>query len=94
MLEIIAIMILGRRIARMVKAKGHRPGRYIVTMLLLWISLEMLGFVAGQRFFADEVLAYLWAIVGAAIGGYLGYLLAVNAPDINSDEQTLNHNPE
>ncbi len=87
MLEIIALIYLSIRIKKIVLAKGLRPTRYIVTMLLLWMSLELLGLAAGNRLFESEIAAYLIAIAGACIGGYLGYKVAINAEPASATEE-------
>lgn len=83
MLEIIAMVSLGRTIRNIVLEKGLRPTRYILNMVFLWVGLEIVGLYVGMRLFANPFGAYLLAIVGAAFGGYLGYRGAVNAqPEI------------
>lgn len=88
MLEIIVIIVLSKRIIKIVKPKGHRPSRYILTMLLLWLSLEMLCIAIGVKITGDLMASLPFGLIGAAIGGYLGYKLALNAPDINIEKQT------
>ncbi|MEO9475354.1 MAG: hypothetical protein ABJG41_07455 [Cyclobacteriaceae bacterium] len=83
MLEIIAMISLGRTIKNIVLEKGLRPTRYIINMVLLWISMEIVGLYIGMQLFPNPFGAYLLAIAGAAFGGYLGYRGAVNAqPEI------------
>ncbi len=82
MLEIIAIFILSKRIGKIVRPKGHKASTYIVTMILLWLSLEILSVSIAMKFTGDFLTAMPYGLIGAAIGGYLGYKLAINAPDL------------
>lgn len=79
MLEIIAMVSLGRTIRTIVLEKGMKPARFIWTMVGLWIGLEIVGMYIGMSLFRNPFAAYLFAIAGAALGGYLAYKNAVNA---------------
>ncbi len=79
MLEIIAIFIVGKAIKNMVLAKGLKATKYILLMVFFWLSFEFLGLMLGIIIFGNEFTAYLLAIPGAALGGYLGYNIAKNA---------------
>ena len=78
MLEIIFIIMLSRRIGEIVKKKGLKPAKYVTIMIILWIVLEVTGSVIGGLFFEGPAI-YLFAIIGAAIGGYSGFSIANNA---------------
>lgn len=89
MLEIIAIVMLGSKIKKIVKAKGLNPARYILIMVVLWIGCEFAGGFIGGLIMGPAVLAvYPFAIAGAALGGYLGYRIAVNAKDPTTAESS------
>ena len=79
MLEIFVLIYLNKKIRRIVKEKGLTPRRYTTTLLLLWFSLELLFISIGMKFTGDPITALPVGMIGAAIGGYLGYKLAVNA---------------
>lgn len=79
MLELIALIWLIRKIRRILMNKGLKPARYVMTLLLLWISLELLSVAIAFKFTGELFSALPYGIIGAAIGGYLGYKLAVNA---------------
>lgn len=85
MLEIIAIIFLSKRIAKIVRPKGHKASKYIVTMILLWISLEFLCVAIAFKITGDLMNAMPFGLIGAAIGGYLGYKLAVDAVDLTME---------
>ena len=85
MLELIALIWLIRKIRRILLTKGLKPLNYILTLLLLWISLELLSVAIAFKFTGELFSALPYGIIGAAIGGYLGYKLAINAePETNS----------
>lgn len=79
MLEIIAIFTLGKAIKNKVQAKGLKATKYILLMVFFWLSFEFLGMVLGIIIFGEGLEAYLLALPGAALGGYLGYTIAKNA---------------
>lgn len=79
MLEIIAIFTLGKWIKNSVNAKGLKATKYILLMIFFWISFEFLGMVLGIIIFGEGLQAYLLALPGAALGGYLSYTIAKNA---------------
>lgn len=85
MLEIIAIIFLGREVKKIVESKGHNATRYILIMVGLWIGLEITASIIGAMFFGDTGMMYMFALLGAAVGGYFGYRIALAAPDIGSD---------
>lgn len=79
MLELIAIFTLGKAIKKMVQAKGLKATKYILLMIFFWLSFEFLGMVLGIVIFGEGLAAYLLALPGAALGGYLSYTIAKNA---------------
>lgn len=79
MLELIAIFTLGKSIKKMVQAKGLKATKYILLMVFFWLSFEFLGMVLGIIIFGEGLEAYLFALPGAALGGYLSYTIAKNA---------------
>lgn len=79
MLEIIAMISLGRTIRNIALEKGLKPLRYILTMIFLWIGCEMMGAAIGLSLFGNMFAAYVCALAGAVLGGYLSYQRVVNA---------------
>jgi small-conductance mechanosensitive channel len=79
MLEIIAIISVSRTIRAIALEKGLKPSKYIIILIALWIGFEMLGGILGALLFGPGLESYLIAIVGAGVGGYLGYNIAQKA---------------
>ncbi len=79
MLEIIAIIYLGRTIKKIAIEKELKPSKYILLMVFFWLSFEFLGMVIGFMIFRDGLMPYLLALPGAALGGYVGYYFVKNA---------------
>lgn len=79
MLEIIAIIALGKSISKIVKEKGLNPTKYVIIMVVMWIGFEILGSLIGAILYGEGMVVYLFALSGAAIGGFLSYQLAKNA---------------
>ncbi|MFY0601006.1 MAG: hypothetical protein JXR03_15125 [Cyclobacteriaceae bacterium] len=80
MLEIIAMISLGRTIRNIALEKGLKPSKYIVNMVLLWIGFEIIGAYIGMNITHNLFGSYLFAMAGAVLGGYLAYQSAVKAP--------------
>jgi uncharacterized protein YcfJ len=86
MLEIIAIISVSKTIREIALSKRLKPAKYIIIMIVLWLGFELLGGIIGAIIFGAGLESYLIAIVGAGIGGYLGYNIAQKAePNIISE---------
>ena len=79
MLEIIAIIALGSNIKKIAQEKNLKPAKYIFIMVVLWIFLEFTGSIIGAIVFGEGLAAYPFALIGAALGGFLGYTIVRNA---------------
>ena len=91
MLEIIAIIALARKIKAIVIAKGHKPLKYILILLGLWIGLEVVGAIIGTLIFGEDGFEpYICAVLGATWAGFFSYRVALNAPDINNEDKYIN----
>ena len=80
MLEIILLIFLTRKIGEIVESKGHKAGWYKVMTVLLWIGGEVTGAVVGGIVSgltdSGTGLVYLFALLGAAAGAGLSFLVA------------------
>ncbi|MEN8250106.1 MAG: hypothetical protein ABFS32_14330 [Bacteroidota bacterium] len=79
MIEIIAIITLGKTIRGIISEKGLKPWKYILLMVVLWLGFEIIGFIIAGLILGESLISYLFAIAGAALGGYLSYRIALNA---------------
>lgn len=79
MLEIIVLVNLGKTIANMVREKGHKPFKFILLMIVLWLGFEFCGSIVGTLIFKESLLVYLFALAGAAVGAFLSYAIAKSA---------------
>lgn len=79
MLEILAIIYLGKNISRIAKEKGLKPGGYVALMVVLWFGLEVVGAFMGILVFGEGLAAYPLALVGAGLGALFGYLIVKGA---------------
>ncbi|UII31765.1 hypothetical protein LVD17_26100 [Fulvivirga ulvae] len=73
MLEALTILTLGKSISAIARKKGLKPGRYIVIMLVLLLGMEVAGAAIGVILYGDGPLIYVFALTGAALGGFLSY---------------------
>lgn len=83
MLEIAALIWLFLKLKGMLELKGRGKGLAFLGPLF-WLLGEFLGAFAGAVILAmveidNVILVYLFALLGAAIGGYLAYLIVKTA---------------
>ena len=79
MLEILALVFLGRKIREIVTEKGLKPRKYILIAVGLWFGLEISGIIVGFTFFGEGFAPYLLGLGGAVTGGIISYRIANNA---------------
>jgi len=90
MLEIFFVIWLSGKIANIAKEKGHKPGGYRAGAIALWFVGEILFGVVGFLLFGNTEMAclfYLFALVGAAGGLGIIYLIVQNLPDLSYASQ-------
>jgi membrane protein DedA with SNARE-associated domain len=87
MLEIILIVIIFKKIAPMITEKGRSPAGYIVAFVVLWIGGELVGVVVGTiiavAYINSLFMVPIFAVLGAAVGGTIGYLIANSVPPLD-----------
>ena len=80
MLEIILLIFLTRKVGEIVEEKGRRSGWYKVLTVVLWIGGEVIGAIIGlvvaEATGSGQPVMYLCALVGAAIGAALAFIIA------------------
>jgi len=83
MLEIILIIYLSKELGKIIEQKGHQKGWYIALFVISWVLFEFIGILAGTIIFNDSniFLAYLFALVGAAVAYLLNYILVSSLKD-------------
>lgn len=81
MLELIILFLLSRSVRRIAEGKELNPTKYVTYTILLWFGFEALFYVLGLVFFRMPVMAYFFALIGAAIGGLIGYRIAKKAQE-------------
>ncbi|HJR07966.1 MAG TPA: hypothetical protein VJ842_11960 [Pyrinomonadaceae bacterium] len=86
MLEIIALVMLTRRIGEIVKAKNRKSGWYKFMTVMLWFGCEILGGVIGAIIVgltgSPDAVIYLIALAGAGVGAGLAYVIAKALPPL------------
>jgi hypothetical protein len=84
MLEIIALVYLTRRVGEIAREKGRKAGWFKLMTVVLWIGCELGGAVAGGIAVAlagwPEAVTYVFALVGAAAGAGLSFLIVKTLP--------------
>jgi len=89
MLELIVLFMVCRSIRRIVEAKGQSPTKYITYTILLWFGFEALFYVLGLILFKAPLLAYFFALIGAAVGCLIAYRIASNVGIKYSDFEEI-----
>ncbi len=80
MLEIILLVVLARKIGDICESKGRKATGYKILLVVLWIGGEFFGALIGALIAGGEGIAvYVFALLGAAIGAGIAFLLAKNA---------------
>jgi hypothetical protein len=96
MLEIILIIVCCRKIGQIVETKGRTKIGYQVMLVGFWIGGEICGAIVGavldvgmrepgQRGFS--CLAYICALVGAAVGAGIAFAIANGLTPIPRDDE-------
>ena len=93
MLEIFGIMMLCKANKKNALARGRRPGGFIALTIILWVGLELVGFVIG----AMTEIEYGYFLFGygfAGIGALISFLCAKFGPKGNYvDPKSVPENP-
>ena len=84
MLEIILLIYLTRRVGEIVKGKNRKPGWYKFMTVVLWLGGEFAGAFVGGIIVAltgtNQLLIYVFALVGAGIGAGVAFAVAKGVP--------------
>ncbi|HEX8175895.1 MAG TPA: hypothetical protein VF543_12315 [Pyrinomonadaceae bacterium] len=80
MLEILLLINLTRRIGHILEQKGRKSGWYKFLTVLLWFGGEIIGGIIGAVIAEigglNQAIIYLVALIGAAAGAGLSFLIA------------------
>lgn len=89
MLEIIALVLLTRKIGQILEAKGRKSGWFKVLTVVLWFGGEIAGaiVVAVATGGAEGAQVYVGALVGAVLGAVLAFVIASSAAPAATDTQ-------
>ncbi len=82
MLEILFLFFFARKIGEIVRLKGYEALGYQVMAIVLWFGGEFAGACLGFALFgfdeSAQCIAYIVALIGAAIGAGVAYLVVNN----------------
>ena len=82
MLEIFGLIMLCKANKRNALERGKRPGGFIALTIILWVGLELLGFVVGSMT-EIEYGAIIFGYGFAGIGALISFLCAKFGPKGN-----------
>jgi hypothetical protein len=88
MLEIILIVVLSKKIAAMASEKGRAAAGYVVLFILGWLGGEFIGAIFGVILNKGDMrpTAYLFALIGAAIGAGSVFTLVALLPSLEEED--------
>lgn len=79
MLEIVLLIVLTRKIGEICERKGRKATGYKILLVVLWIGGELFGAILGALLTGGEGVAlYVLALLGAATGAGIAFLIAKN----------------
>jgi len=81
LVELFILFLICRGIFRIAETKKLNSTKYITYAILLWFGLQALCYVAGLLLFKFIHLAFLFSLIGAAVGGLLAYRITKNAAE-------------
>ena len=101
MLEILIVIALCTKMGKMLRAKGRKPLMMQITLVVMWIAGEFIaGFIAGVLHVLRNGQnaemgfgVYVCAIVGAAIGAGIAFLIAHLLPDQSQPSLATGQDP-
>jgi hypothetical protein len=83
MIEILVLIAFTGHIGKVVEAKGYKSGKYKAYAVGLWFGGELIGAILGSFFLSSagdstRCGAYIFALIGAAIGAFIANSIAGN----------------
>lgn len=95
MLEIIILIFLTREIGRLAYSKGLKPGTWKIYTVVGWITLEIIGVIAGVIIFGKDNLFSI-GMLGLAFGITSYFIIKAQLnklPDyFDDDVENIGHN--
>src|SRR5947209_7543491 len=88
MLELILIYAIAKNIAKKCKEKGRIAAGWVILFIVSWVGGEFTGGIVGVLLNGGELgpAAYLCALLGAASGAIISFVIVNNLPAIRSEE--------
>jgi hypothetical protein len=90
MLEILALRGMAKKLSEMAKDRGVTAWPFLVLLFVLWFGGEIGGLVAGIATLEHDgdglnILVYVFALVGALIGGSIPFIIMAMIPVVQRD---------
>ena len=82
MLEILLLVYLCRQLGQTLRAKGRSAAWYQFLLVVLWFGGELFGGVVALILGIDGIGMYLGALLGAAGGAAIGFVIAHSLPPV------------
>ena len=88
MLEIILVVYMCKMIGKTVRPLGRSAGGYQALLVLLWIVGEFGGAVVGSLLLGSGGGLYVCALIGAAAGATVTFLIVKNLTSLHAPRPT------
>lgn len=82
MIELIMLLILGKKIGEVAADRGYqaKQGRYRWLLVISWFGGEIIGILAGFIFSHNFFIYYPLGLVGAGIGAWIAFAAVTRLP--------------
>ena len=84
MLEIIFLVSMCKSIGRTLREKGRKPTGYQALLVAAWFGGEFMGALVGLLALGGGGAVYLFALLGAAAGAIVMFVIVKNLQALNS----------
>lgn len=81
MLEIFLLITFGKKLAELARGKGRSPA-WAALGVMFWVGGEIIGFIIGALLGLEGLGAYPVAIVVAALGAFVAWMVVKNLPAV------------
>jgi len=84
MVEIIALLVLVQKIGDMARRRGRSVNLFGTLLVACWFCGELAGMVLGYKLYGNALM-YVLALVGAAVGTVIAFLIARSLGPIDGE---------
>lgn len=79
--ELLILFFICLDILRIAETRKLNTTKYVINTIILWFGLQALFYLAGLLLFKFVHMAFLFSLIGAAIGSLLAYRVVKKAKE-------------